>query len=47
MQKQTALDTISEEARMMRLEALPPEIKEAYLEVTRYHRHLLERLAQR
>ena len=47
MQKQTALDSVSEEARMMRLEALPAEIKDAYLEVTRYHRNLLERLAQR
>lgn len=29
------------------LSILPPEVKDAYLDVTRYHRRLLERLAQR
>ena len=40
-------ERISEKDRMRGLAVLPPEVRDAYLDVTRSHRRLLERLAQR
>ena len=40
-------ERISEKDRMRGLAVLPPEVRGAYLDVTRSHRRLLERLAQR
>lgn len=40
-------ERIPEEDRKKALSALPPEVRDAYLDVTRSHRRLLERLAQR
>jgi hypothetical protein len=40
-------ERISEKDRMRTLAVLPPEVRDAYLDVTRSHRRLLERLAQR
>jgi hypothetical protein len=37
---------ITEDERMEALSALPPDMKAAYLDVTRYHRKLLKQLAQ-
>jgi len=37
----------SEEERMKALSVLPTEVRDAYLDVTRHHHRLLERLAQR
>lgn len=38
---------ITEEERMKALSVLPADVRDAYLDVTRHHRRLLERLAQR
>lgn len=40
-------ETEMEKIRRQELSVLPPEIRDAYLEVTKYHHALLERLAQR
>jgi hypothetical protein len=40
-------EQISEEDRMRSLDVLPADMRDAYLNVARCHRRLLERLAQK
>ncbi len=40
-------EKMTEADRMKALSVLPVEVKDAYLDVTRHHHRLLERLAQR
>jgi len=40
-------EKMTEADRMRALSVLPAEVKDAYLDVTRHHHRLLERLAQR
>ncbi len=45
--KQVIRGKKARDSRTRDLSILPPEVKDAYLNVTRHHRRLLERLAQR
>lgn len=45
--KEIIRENVMQESRIYDLSVLPNEVKEAYLDVTRHHRRLLERLAQR
>jgi hypothetical protein len=47
LMQRPAREMVSEKERMKALSVLPTEVKDAYLDVTRYHHKLLERLAQR
>ncbi len=47
MQRHLVKEKISEEDRMRALGVLPEDMRDAYISVTRSHRRLLERLAQK
>ncbi len=47
MQRHLVKEKISEEDRMRALGVLPEDTRDAYISVTRSHRRLLERLAQK